>query len=148
MIGEGIFKLNLVSKVGSFPKPIFILMLLSIGYSIGWVMIGYRQSRYGLAKKYKKLEWIAPSEESIWVKVNQPDNTDWPVVFLKDKSIYVGWISNYTFDPNADNQDFLLKHAKRVDENLNEIYKINGLGVYLNTKDVTRIEYLKGNVKK
>jgi hypothetical protein len=32
----------------------------------------------------------------------------------------------------------------RVDENLNIIYNITGKGVYLNTKDVIKIEFLSG----
>jgi len=72
----------------------------------------------------------------IWLKVNLPETKDWAVVFLNDRSIYTGWIKEYSFDPDNAYHDFLLARAKRVDENLKEKYVIDGLGVYLNTRDV------------
>jgi hypothetical protein len=34
--------------------------------------------------------------------------------------------------------------AKRVDEELKTVYVVNGQGVYLNTRDVKRIEFVQG----
>lgn len=75
--------------------------------------------------------------------VNSPDNKDWAVIFLDDGSIYSGWISDYRFDPDSSDQDFLLSKAKRVDDDLSPMYEINGIGVYLNTRNVRRIEFVK-----
>ena len=41
----------------------------------------------------------------------------------------------------ADN-DFLLAEAKRVDDDLVERYAVTGRGVYLNTRNVKRIEFV------
>ena len=66
------------------------------------------------------------------------------MVFLNDGSIYRGYIKSYTFDPDATDQDFLLSEAVRVNEDLHPKYRITGQGVYLRTRDVRRIEFLKG----
>ena len=42
------------------------------------------------------------------------------MVYLDDGSIYIGYIYEYRFDPDCDDQDFVLSDAKRVDEDLNE----------------------------
>jgi hypothetical protein len=65
------------------------------------------------------------------------------VVYLDDGSIYLGWIKDFTFDPDADDNDFLLADAKRVDDQLAEKYAVTGRGVYLNTRNVKRIEFVK-----
>jgi len=75
------------------------------------------------------------------VKVNRPSN-DYAVVYVDDGSIYLGWIKDYTFDPDAEDNDFLLADAKRVDEQLKELYSITGRGVYLSTRNVKRIEFV------
>ena len=72
----------------------------------------------------------------------------WAVIFLDDNSIYLGFIGTYRYDPDATDQDFLLAKAKRVDENLNVQYEIDGLGVYLNTRNVKRIEYYQGEFQR
>ncbi|MFQ5751924.1 MAG: hypothetical protein ACE5HI_07995 [bacterium] len=64
---------------------------------------------------------------------------DSAVVFINDGSIYMGKIDYFTFDPNADNQDFRLINARRINDNLEEMYSVTGVGVYY----ITRIEFLK-----
>jgi len=64
-------------------------------------------------------------------------------VYLDDGAIYLGWIKEYTFDPDVESNDFLLAGAKRVDDNLNTTYLVNGQGVYLNTRNVKRIEFVR-----
>ncbi len=76
------------------------------------------------------------------------ENRDWAVVFLSDGAIYCGWIKEYSFEPDAENHDFLLTKAKRVNNHLKLNYTVDGLGVYLNTRDVKRIEFVKGQRKK
>ncbi len=76
--------------------------------------------------------------------MNSSDQKNWAVVFLEDESIYLGWIKKYLFDPHKAEQEFLLCNAARVDEQLNTIYEIDGVGVWLTTKNVTKIEFIKG----
>ena len=80
----------------------------------------------------------------MWVDVNDRTNKDWAIVYLDDGSIYLGWISNYTFNPNQQNHDFLLSNAKRLYDNLMVMYEIDGCGIYINTRDVKRIEFRSG----
>ncbi len=123
----------------------FVAVLFITGALLGisfWVI---RSLRKWLGDKVAWLSFIKPDSQSVWVKINQPKIDNWAVVFLNDGAIYSGWISDYRFDPNSENQDFLLRGAKRVGEKLNEIYRIDGIGVYMNTRDVVRIEFVKAS---
>ena len=55
-------------------------------------------------------------------------------------------IYDWTYDPNEIDHDFLLKDARRVDNNMNTIYEIQGKGVYLRLSSVSRIEFYRGNL--
>jgi hypothetical protein len=135
---------QLFSDYSGIPGIRYSLALLFGGLFLGLFRIGLHNLRYYLSRKCKKLERIAPDPQTIWATINNKTNKDWSVVYLNDGSIYLGYISKYTFDPDKDNQDFLLSKAKRVDDQLKEIYTITGIGVYLNTRDVKRIEFLEG----
>jgi hypothetical protein len=82
--------------------------------------------------------------QSIWAKVNGPRATDWAVVFADDGAIYMGWIKEFTYIPDADDNDFLLSRAKRLNEDGSHQYEIDGQGVYMNTRNVRRIEFVRG----
>lgn len=99
----------------------------------------------GIGSLVPTLSWLSPDPQSIWVQVNRPSNQDWAVVFLRDGSVYLGYIKRYRFDPEEADQDFLLSFARRVDDNLKIVYEIPGQGVYLNTRDVIRIEFIPGS---
>jgi hypothetical protein len=121
-----------------------VLVLFAIGFAAGRFWILLRYLRFKLPEWFPLREKIAPEHEryqSVWPLMAY--SPDWAVVFLNDGSIYMGKIDYFTFDPNADNQDFRLVNARRVNENLEEMYSVTGVGVYLNTKDITRIEFLK-----
>lgn len=135
----------LKSEQTDSPTLPFLISILCSGLLLGIIRIYFHHFRIKLSLKYKLFASFAPDYQSIWAKINQSDNMDWAVIYLDDGAIYLGWITAYTFNPDIDNQDFLLKNAKRVDDNLKEIYAVNGSGVYLNTRDVKRIEFIKGN---
>ncbi len=86
---------------------------------------------------------LTPDEGTIWAKINDSPNPEWAVVFLNDDAIYIGQIKEWTFIPDNQDQDFLLGKARRADEDLSVKYEVSGRGVYLNTRDVRRIEFLK-----
>jgi hypothetical protein len=127
-----------------FPNLSFIIYILIIGVIVGLLKIFIHFIRDQISIRYPKLKFFAPDPQSIWVKINSPVNKCWAVVYTEDNAVYLGWISEYTSNPHIENQDFLLSKAKRVDDKLNVIYPINGIGVYLNTKNIKRIEFLKG----
>src|SRR5437588_285283 len=81
---------------------------------LGVLRIGLNFARFFLASHWPRLEGIAPDPQSIWAKINRPSD-DYAVVYVDDGSIYFGWIEDYTFDPDAKDNDFLLADAKRVD---------------------------------
>ncbi|MBI3920889.1 MAG: hypothetical protein HY318_05665 [Armatimonadetes bacterium] len=84
-----------------------------------------------------------PDPLSIWAKINLQNEGYWALVRLKENGVfYLGWISDYTFDTDSPDQDFLLRDARCVDENLQVKYFVAALGVYLNTRDVQAIEYI------
>lgn len=135
---------SLFSQTNGIPGLRFTIALLIAGVIFGLLLILFYKSRFYLSNKTKYLKRIAPDPQSIWAKVNQTINKDWCIIYLDDGAIYLGYISQFTFDPDKESQDFLLSDAKRVDEDLKEKYLVTGIGVYLNTKDVKRIEFLKG----
>lgn len=132
------------SNSPGLPGLRFTCALILCGVLVGlfWIYIHY--GRFVLSQKFKLLNKIAPDPQTIWAKINQSTNENWCVVFLDNGSIYMGYISQFTYDPERESYDFLLGKAKRVNEELEEKYIIDGIGVYLNTKDVKRIEFLKG----
>jgi hypothetical protein len=129
---------------GSLPSFEFLLGLICFGLAIGLIRILLHFLRFKVAASYKAFRGLNPDPQSVWVQVNRTNNRQWATVFLDDASIYLGFIETYKYDPDAIDQDFLLGQARRVDENLNVLYSVDGLGVYLNTKNVKRIEFYKG----
>ncbi len=101
--------------------------------------------RLFLSDKVRLLGFIAPDVQSIWAKVNQAHSTDWAVIFTDDGAIYMGWIEEFTYDPDAEDNDFLLSAAERLNDDFTSRYKVDGQGVYLNTKNVKRIEFVRGD---
>lgn len=78
--------------------------------------------------------------------VTEAPGDKWAVVYLNDGTIYRGNIHYYTFDPNSEDYDFVLTDAFKVKDDLEEIYEVDGFGVYLSTKNVIRVEFLRGEV--
>ena len=132
---------RLLSNAPGFPASRFVIALLLAGLFGGILLVGLYWARFFVAAHWPRWGGIAPDPQSIWVKVNRPNN-DYAVVYVDDGSIYFGWIKDFTFDPDAQDNDFLLADAKRVDEQLTEKYSVTGQGVYLNTRNVKRIEFL------
>lgn len=132
------------SRSSSSSNVVFTLSLFMAGAMLGLLQSLIHYARFKIATRYKRFQRLLPDPQSIWAKINQPTNRDWAVVFLDDNTIYRGYISEYRFDPSEEHQDFLLSEAHRVDESLKELYPIDGIGVYLNTRNVRRIEFIKG----
>ncbi|SRR6266700_1188899 len=141
-LDRSLLKDYLHSNEQGFPWVRFIAALAFAGILLGTLLIVLRWTRFTLAKKFVSMTGLEPDPQSIWVRVNQPSN-EYAVVYLDDGAIYLGWIKEYSFDPEAESNDFLLAEAKRVDERLNTRYVINGQGVYLNTRNVKRIEFVR-----
>jgi hypothetical protein len=131
----------LQSNSPGFPASRFVIALVLAGLFGGIFLAGLYFARFFVAAHWPRFEGLAPDPQSIWAKVNRPSN-DYAVVYVDDGSIYFGWIKDYTFDPDAPDNDFLLADAKRVDEQLTEKYSVTGQGVYLNTRNVKRIEFV------
>lgn len=135
------------SNESGFPYARFIFATQVSGLAVGALLAGQHELRHQVSsrfgEKHPRLTALRPDPRSIWARVNDSSNTDWAVVFLDDNSIYRGYISEFTFDPDAKDQDFLLSSASRVDDQLRELYVVNGIGVYLNTRSVRRIEYIR-----
>jgi len=128
------------------PKLRFVIILFLMGYFFGKIFIAYSNFKnyigHNWSKKCKIFSRFKKSPLSIWAKVNfDSQNNGWAIVFLSDNSIYIGYVSDFTFDPNSLEQDFLLKDAKRLTSELEIDYPISGYGVYLSTKNVVRIEF-------
>jgi len=138
------FNNYLYSDVSTLPGIRFSIAIILIGILGGVLAIGIVEFGNWLSKLSRRLNFLSKNNNSIWEYLNNKSQKDWVVIFLDDQSIYSGWIRRYNYDPETENQEFLLSHAARVDENLKTLYEIDGIGVYLNTKYVKRIEYIKG----
>ncbi len=136
---------RLHSADDGFPRLPFILGLLTAGVVWGFLLVGFSRVRLFLSDKVRLLGFIAPDVQSIWAKVNQAHSTDWAVIFTDDGAIYMGWIEEFTYDPDAEDNDFLLSAAERLNDDFTSRYKVDGQGVYLNTKNVKRIEFVRGD---
>ena len=53
---------------------------------------------------------------------------------------YFGWLERHSFDPAAENHDFLLRPAYLVDNDLYVQRDLEAGGVYLNTRDIESLE--------
>lgn len=143
-IDEHWLKNWLHSNGDGVPEDRFSIALLIGGVVFGYLGVFQLRFRGLLSSRFDRIEWISSSPDSIWLKLNASNVKDWVVVYIDDGSSYLGWIKEYQYDPDSKHQDFLLTHAKLVDDNLNEIYLVDGMGVYLNTKNVKRIEFVQG----
>ena len=132
------------SNQSGFPSLKFLLGIFIFGVITALLYIGQRELRNFLSKQAKFLKFLSPGNDSVWLDITDRSNKDWAIVYLDDGSIYTGWISNFTYNPNHQNQDFLLSQAKRLYENLEVMALIDGCGIYLNTRDVKRIEFRSG----
>ncbi len=135
--------LRLHSADDGFPKLAFVVFLMFAGLLWGFCLVGLNKLRAVLSTTLACLKFIAPDTQSIWARVNQPNNTDWAIIYTDD-AIYMGWIKEFTYDPDAADNDFLLSMAKRVNEDLTVRYEVDGQGVYVNTRNVKRIEFVRG----
>ncbi len=135
---------KLHSADDGFPRLAFIIGLLAAGAIWGFVLAGFNWIRLILSGRFRLLQFVAPDVQSIWAKVNGTQASDWAVVFTDDGAIYMGWIKEFTYYPDADDNDFLLSRAKRLNEDGSLLYEVDGQGVYLNTRNVKRIEFVKG----
>ncbi len=129
-------------KSQGFPGLLFLLSLFASGLLIGILRAGLRQARFVLSRHLKFLKWLLPDVNSIWARVNQTGTNQWALVFLDNDVQYLGYIKYFRNDPDATEQDFLLAESYRVDKNRKPIYHVEGVGVYLNTRDVRRVEFL------
>jgi hypothetical protein len=129
-------------KPQGFPGLLFLIALFASGLLIGIFRTGLRQARFILSRRFNFLKLLMPDVNSIWARVNQTGTDQWALVFLENDIQYLGYIKYFRNDPDTNDQDFLLAESYRVDKNRKPLYHINGVGVYLNTRDVRRIEFL------
>lgn len=136
-------------------KILRIVLLIETGVIFGLLIALFRWFKILLLNKCKPAnilkDFLYPDPGSIWAKINGNEDKYWAKVFLDDNSIYFGGITDWTYNPDEKEHDFLLSDVERLDEDLNTIYEIEGLGVYLNTRNVVRIEFLspeENNIQK
>ena len=107
---------ELHSADDGFPRLAFIISLLTAGVIWGFLLTSFNWIRLVVSGKFQLLQFIAPDLQSIWAKVNVTQASDWAVVFTDDGAIYMGWIKEFTYYPDADDNDFLLSRARRLNE--------------------------------
>ena len=124
-------------------QPKTIIVLLGGGFIWGRILITYHWIRI-------RVPFLpAPDSQAIWPVVvdNVPKEKLWVLVHTKQGTLYLGWIKEYSFDPAAENHDFLLRPAYLVDKNLHVQRDLTQGGVYLNTRDIESLEMIPGKPK-
>ena len=140
LLGLEYFTLSPAQTSVAIIKPQTILPLLVGGLVWGYLLIAYhRWIRVRLFFLPK------PAPLAIWpiVATNAPKDDLWVLVCTKQGVRYFGWLAQHSFDPAAEDHDFLLRPAYRVDSNHNDLYLTRNLlggGVYLNTRDIESLE--------
>ena len=124
-------------------QPKTILVLLIGGFVWGGILIGYH--------RFLTIISFLPSPEpqAIWpvIATRAPKKELWMLVRTKQGALYLGWLEQYSFDPAADDHEFVLCPAYLVDDDLNIKRNLKQGGVYLNTRDVESLEMIPGNQK-
>ena len=61
-----------------------------------------------------------PDPQAIWpvVATHAPDDELWALVRTKQGIYYIGWLEKYSFDPAAENHEFVLRPAYLLDADL------------------------------
>ena len=126
------------------PATRALVGLLLVALVAGGLLVFQVRLRNFASKKVAWLEWLGPDQMSVWAKLNARDDRSWCVVYLNDGASYLGWIHTFSADPEQTDQEFFLARAKRVRDDLSVMYSVDGPGVYLSTKGVTRIEFVRG----
>ncbi|MCP4669142.1 MAG: hypothetical protein GY849_22625 [Deltaproteobacteria bacterium] len=117
------------------------VFLYSLSISLAYARVGIRRLRF-LALKHPKASFLAPSPPALWPRLHYKNQ--WALVITKDENRYLGYISAYTYDPNApDEIDMLLSDADCVNEDLTKRHSVSGQGVYLKLSEISRIEFYK-----
>ena len=120
--------------------PSTIAVLLGGGIVWGAVLVAFHWVRV-------KLPFLpSPDSLAIWPLAAGGSAEDelWVVARTKQGAVYLGWVEKYSFDPTAEDHDFLLRPAYLVDPDLNVERDLTKGGVYLNTRDVDSLEMIPG----
>ena len=125
-----------------------IAMLFAGGLIGGSIRIGINNLGFIIGSRFYRFQKLIPDSQSIWAKLNNlKEKEKWALVVLDDGTKYLGYIEYYSYVPDLEDQEFLLSNAKKIGDNWETEYIVDGLGVYINTKNVKRIEYLNGDMK-
>jgi hypothetical protein len=118
---------SLHSADEGFPRLSFILALVVAGVLWGFILAAFTRLRLFLSDTYPALDFISPDVQSIWASINQTQ-AGWAVVFTDDGAIYMGWIGEFTYLPDAADNDFLLSDATRLNDDFTVSYEVKGQG--------------------
>lgn len=133
--------LNLLTQNnGSTIEARTIAILVAGGSVWGLVLIGCHWLRI-------KLPFLpSPDPLAIWPLVAGAIDKEqlWALARTKQGQLYLGWIEQYSFDPEAEDHEFLLCPAYLVNEDLAVQRDLHVGGVYLNTRDLDSLERIPG----
>ncbi len=133
-------RLRLLTRPSEEIGALEVSTLLASGLIWGGILVGGQHLRDTIG--------LTPERDTlaIWPKVAAmtPGSQLWAVVRVREGPLYVGWIKHFSFDPAQADRDFYLSPAFLVDDSLQVRREFRPGGVYLNTRDVTAIEFLPG----
>ncbi|MCY4360865.1 MAG: DUF6338 family protein [Gammaproteobacteria bacterium] len=130
---------NLTRDASIQPKTILVLLIGGVVWYL--FLVGFYRLR-------KFIPFLPdPDSQAIWpvVATHAPDDELWALVRTKQGIYYFGWLDKYSFDPAAENHEFVLRPAYLLDAELAVRRDLKQGGVYLNTRDIESFEMIPGN---
>jgi hypothetical protein len=137
-------ELNLLAWDGnSTVETKTIAVLLGGGFVWGLALMTFHWLRI-------KLPFLpTPDPQAIWPLAAGAVEKEqlWALARTKGGTLYLGWVERYSFDPEAEDHDFLLCPAFEVNAKLEVQRDLSMGGVYLNTRDLDSFERVPGGSK-
>lgn len=140
-LGLGYPDLDLLAPAtGSAIRPAMIAIPLVGGLAWGGILIASFRIRFHASFLQN------PNLQAVWPTIadSAPKENLWAFVRTKQGFRYLGWVTQYSFDPGGEDHDFHLRPAYLVDDDLLIQRKLEQGGVYLNTRDVESLEMIPG----
>ena len=142
IVGEDTFTITKTSKDGIsiISKEIFIVV--GTGIISGILLILFSELKFWLSRRYENLQWLEPGYRSVWARMNYKNRFQenrWCQVILNDGSNYIGWIKDWSYDPNEREFDFYLRETEQVGDMCNN-YELEG--VYIKSENISHIKYI------
>lgn len=125
------------------------IIMFTVGQLLSGILFGiffyYLRElyKYFQLKEWKYFKFIHYRPEP-WMYINEQLESQWHRIYINDDLMYIGTITYYSKDPNLIDYAFILSNANLYRFTNGLYLKIDEVipHIYLNTRDIKRIEFL------